>query len=107
MKTWHLERLATTRALLAHLEHVHPTAELHTLDLERVRETLAVLSAKPPLGALRPAATELLAHWVDGELALEREAAQWFVERLVTLRQRLELLEEVLVEMIEGRTRSS
>ncbi|MBL8717685.1 MAG: hypothetical protein JNL79_17000 [Myxococcales bacterium] len=107
MKAWHAERLAVTRRLLADLGDVHPTTGLEALDLERVRGSLAVLERSPPLGALRPAAVELLAHWADGELAVHGATAEWFVERLAHLRQRLELLEEVLVELIEGRSWSS
>ncbi|MBK7403006.1 MAG: hypothetical protein IPJ34_43970 [Myxococcales bacterium] len=107
MKAWHAERLAVTRSLLADLAGVHPTALVGGLDLERVRGSLTVLEQRPPLGALRPAAVELLAHWADGELVVHGASAEWFIERLVHLRQRLELLEEVLVEMIEGRSHSS
>lgn len=107
MDGWHAERLAVTRRLLADLADVHPTTVVGALDLARVRAGLAVLEQRPPLGALRPAAVELLAHWADGELLVHGPAAEWFVERLVHLRRRLELLEEVLVEIIEGRTRSS
>lgn len=107
MKAWHAERLAVTRRLLSDLADVHPTAVIGALDLERVRGGLAVLEQRPPLGALRPAAVELLAHWADGEFVVHSARAEWFIERLVHLRQRLELLEEVLVEIIEGRSRSS